>query len=91
MSVDKSTIEDLKKYLINCIDEEGIIDGKRRFSLQLGMLENELFNDMDKANSSIYNFSEYFGHSNPENANLEELPVVVDGDNILTSLSAVSL
>ena len=88
--MEKNTIEELKKYLINCIDEEGIIDGKRRFSLKLGMLENELFNDMDKTYSSIYNFSEYFGHSNPENAYLEELPVVVDDGNVPASLSAVS-
>ncbi|NOY09123.1 MAG: hypothetical protein GXP33_09810 [Spirochaetes bacterium] len=86
----KSTMDDLRDYLINCIDKEGIIRGKQRFSLQLGMLENALFKDMEEIFSSIYHFSEYSGSSNPEDANLEELPVVDDYGNIIPKLGAVS-
>ena len=82
--MEKNTIDDLRKYLNKCIDQDGIIDGKRRFALQLGMVENELFNDADEVKSTIYNFSAY-----PEDAYLEELPIVNEG-NILTTLNAVS-
>lgn len=83
--MEKNTVDELRKYLNKCIDQEGIIDGKRRFALQLGMVENELFNNIDEIKSIIYNFSAY-----PEDAYLEELPIVDEG-NILTSLNAVSL
>ncbi|MCK5152957.1 MAG: hypothetical protein KAQ93_01240 [Spirochaetales bacterium] len=87
MGMEKSTVDDLRNYLINCIDKEGIIEGKRRFSLQIGLLENALFNDIDEVYSTIYNFSEFV---NIEDANLEELPVVDEEGNILISLNAVS-
>lgn len=90
MGMEKSTVNNLKEYLIHCIDKEGIIDGKRRFSLQLGMLENALFKDIDEVYSSVYHFSEYSGYSNFEDANLEELPVVDDNGNIVFNLVAVS-
>jgi len=83
--MEKNIIADLKKYLNKCIDQDGIIDGKRSFALQLGMIENELFNDVDITKSTIYNFSAY-----PEDAYLEELPLVDEG-SFLTSLEAVSL
>ncbi len=87
MGMEKSTVDDLRNYLIHCIDKEGIIEGKRRFSLQMGLLENALFIDMDEAYSTIYHFSEFV---NTEDANLEELPVVDDEGNILICLNAVS-
>ena len=87
MGMEKSTVDDLKNYLIHCIDKEGIIEGKRRFSLQIGLLENALFKDMDEVYSTIYNFLDY---SNQEDANLEELPVVDKDGNILIRLNAVS-
>ena len=77
--MEKSTIDDLRKYLDKCIDQDGIIDGKRKFALQLGKVENELFNDVDEVKSAIYNFSAYHG-----DAYLEELPGV-DEFNILTT------
>ena len=83
--MEKNTIDELKKYLTRCIDHDGIIDGKRKFALQLGMVENDLLNDIDENQSNIYNFSAY-----SEDAYLEELPIVDEG-NILTSLNAVSL
>ncbi len=87
MGMEKSTVDDLRNYLINCIDKEGKIEGKRRFSLQIGLLENALFNDIDEVYSTIYNFSDY---SNPEDAYLEELPVVDEKGNIIINLNAVS-
>ena len=90
MNIEKTTIEDLRNYLINCIDKEGLIEGKRRFSLQLGILENSLFNEMDELYSSIYHLSDYTKSSSPEDAYLEELPVVdIKGNNLL-KLTAVS-
>lgn len=87
MGMEKSTVDDLRNYLIHCIDNEGIIDGKRRFSLQLGLLENALFNDIDEVYSTVYDFPECI---NPKDAHLEELPVVDEEGNILVSLNAVS-
>jgi hypothetical protein len=83
--MEKNIIADLKKYLNKCVDQDGIIDGKRKFALQLGMIENDLFNDVDVTKSSIYNFSSY-----SEDVYLEELPLV-DEENYLCSLEAVSL
>jgi len=85
--MEKNTVDDLKKYLIHCIDQEGIINGKRKFSLQLGLLENALFNDMDEFYSSVYHLAEY---SNIEDTILEELPVVDDYGDIVFNLIAVS-
>jgi len=87
MGVEKSTVDDLKNYLIHCVDEKGIIEGKRRFSLQIGLLENALFKDMDEVYSTSYSFIDY---SNPDDAYLEELPAVGEKDNILISLNADS-
>ncbi len=86
----KSTIEDLRSCLMECIDKYGIIEGKRRFSLQIGTVENTLFNDLDEINSSIYHFEEYIGYTSPEDANLEELPVVDEDDSIVVKMNAVS-
>jgi len=87
MGMEKSTVDDLRNYLIHCIDSEGIIEGKRRFSLQVGLLENALFNDIDEVYSTIYHFSDYLS---TEDRNLEELPVVDEEGNIIISLNAVS-
>jgi len=87
MGMNKSTVEDLKNYLIDCVDKDGTINGKRRFSLQLGLLENALFKDIDEVYSSIYQFSEY---ANAKDSKLEELPVVDDNGDIVFKLTAVS-
>jgi len=73
--MEKNIIEDLKKYLISCIDKEGIIDGKRMFALKLGKVENDLFNNIDEVQSTIYNFADY-----SKDAYLEELPIVDEYD-----------
>ena len=88
MGMEKSTVDDLRRYLSHCIDKEGIVDGKRRFSLQLGLLENALFTDMDDVYSSISHISEYT--DNFKDSNLEELPVVDDGSEVIFDLIAVS-
>lgn len=82
MNVDKRTLDDLRNYLINCIEEKGLVEGKRSFSLQLGILENALFSEMEDIYPTIFNFA--------ENAILEELPVVGHNRDALPCLTAVS-
>ena len=82
MDIEETTIDELRKYLINCIGKKGLIEGKRSFSLQLGVLENDLFSEMDELYPPIFHFAEY--------SILEELPVVDNNGDALKSLNAVS-
>ena len=79
MGLQKPAIDHLREFLYECIKKEGIVLGKRRFSLEFGMLENALFDEIDKDYSSIFPMVAPGSFENQDfSAELEELPVVDD-------------
>jgi hypothetical protein len=73
----KSAIDYLREFLLECVRKEGIVLGKRRFSLELGMLENALFDEIDKDYSSVFPMVATGDFKNEDySGEIEELPVV---------------
>jgi hypothetical protein len=80
MGLQKKAIDDLKKFLLECITKEGVVLGKRRFSLELGMLENALFDEFDHDYSGVFPIT--------DDPDIEELPGV-DDDADISELEAL--
>ena len=77
MGLEKSAIDYLREFLFECVKKDGIVFGKRRFSLELGMLENALFDEIDKDYSAIFPMVAPGNYENKEPiGEIEELPVV---------------
>ena len=79
MGLQKPGIDYLREFLFACVKKEGIVLGKRRFSLELGMLENALFDEIDKDYSAVFPMVTPGNFENQDlSGELEELPVVDD-------------
>ena len=90
MGLEKRAIDYLREFLFECVRKDGIVFGKRRFSLELGMLENALFDEIDKDYSSVFPM---VAHGNFENKDytgkIEELPVVDEEGNVIRKYKVV--
>ncbi len=90
MGLEKPAIDHLREFLFECVRKEGIVLGKRRFSLELGMLENALFDEIDKDYSSVFPMvAPGSFNGNVDNGKLDELPVVDDDGKIIRKFDAV--
>ena len=89
MGLRKTAIDELREFLFDCIKKEGIVLGKRRFSLELGMLENALFDEVDKDYSSVFPMVAPGNYENGDHGPLEELPVVDKNGKIVRKFDAV--
>ena len=74
MGLQKKAIDDLKRFLLECISKEGVVLGKRRFSLELGMLENALFDEFDHDYSGLFPLT--------DDRDIEELPPFEDDADV---------
>ncbi|MBT3275404.1 MAG: hypothetical protein HN368_19770 [Spirochaetales bacterium] len=90
MGLKKNSIDELRDFLFECVKKEGTVLGKRRFSLELGMLENALFDEIDKDYSSFFPMVAPGNYGNRDLREIEELPVVDEDGKIVRKLNAVS-
>ena len=91
MGLQKTAIDELREFLFECIKKDGTVFGKRRFSLELGMLENALFDEIDRDYSAVFPMVEPGNIENVEyEGDIEELPVVDDEGMIVRKFTAVS-
>ena len=76
MGVKKRTIDDLKEYFLSCIKKDGLVVGKRRFFLELGMVENAIFAEIDNDRTLVSQLEEVSRIGRHADEKLEVLPVV---------------
>ena len=90
MSLQKQAIDHLRDFLHECVKKDGIVLGKRRFSLELGMLENALFDEIDRDYSSVFPMVASGSFENSDyTGEIEELPVVDDDGKVVRKFDAV--
>ena len=90
MGLQKQAIDHLREFLFECIKRDGTVLGKRRFSLELGMLENALFDEIDKDYSAVFPMVTPGNFENGSNdTEIEELPVIGEDGRVIRKFDAV--